>query len=176
MSSAAFQDALRTQDLPRLEALLHEHPDLLQAHLPNNQLPLHYAAGVRKYDSLLLLLRHGAPLDDPSSVFLARAMAGAARTRRLDVLTALLDAGCAVDAYAGGRTALLVAAYYGHADVIALLAERGADINTLNGRGQTPLDLAIAAEARISFFGFDLTVPGASAREVLEEFGAVRSQ
>ena len=73
-------------------------------------------------------------------------------------------------------TALHDAAARGLATVVRELAERGADINTLNGRGQTPLDLAIAAEARISFFGFDLTVPGASAREVLEEFGAVRSR
>jgi ankyrin repeat protein len=73
-------------------------------------------------------------------------------------------------------TALHDAAARGLATVVRELADRGADINTLNGRGQTPLDLAIAAEARISFFGFNLTVPGASAREVLEELGAVRSQ
>ena len=72
-------------------------------------------------------------------------------------------------------TALHDAAVRGQATIVRELAGRGADINALNGRGQTPLDLAIVAEGRASFFGFDLTVPGATAREVLEEFGADRS-
>jgi ankyrin repeat protein len=74
-----------------------------------------------------------------------------------------------------GTTALHDAAARGLATVVLELAERGADINALNGRDQTPLDLAIAAESRTSFFGFDLSVSGPSAREVLEEFGAVGS-
>ena len=43
-------------------------------------------------------------------------------------------------------------------------------------RGRTPPDLAVVAEGRTSFFGFDLSVPGPTAREVLEGFGAVRSE
>ena len=75
-----------------------------------------------------------------------------------------------------GATALHDAAARGLATVVSELAERGADINALDGQGRTPLDLAVIAEQRISFFGFDLSVPGPSAREVLEEFGAVRSE
>ena len=73
-------------------------------------------------------------------------------------------------------TALHDAALRGLPNIIRELAKRGADINTLNGRRQTPLDLAIAAEGRPNFFGFDTTIPGLSAREVLEEFGALRAE
>lgn len=73
-------------------------------------------------------------------------------------------------------TALHDAAVRALASVVRELAERGADINALDGRGRTPLDLAVVAEGRTSFFGFDLSVPGPSAREILEGFGAVRSE
>ena len=75
-----------------------------------------------------------------------------------------------------GAMALHDAAVRGLATVVRELAERGADINALDGRGRTPLDLAVIAEGRTSFFGFDLSVPGLSAGEVLEEFGAVWSE
>ena len=71
--------------------------------------------------------------------------------------------------------ALHDAAVRGLATVVRELAERGADINALDGRGRTPLDLAVIAEGRTFFFGFDLSVPGLSAREVLETFAVVRS-
>ncbi len=60
-------------------------------------------------------------------------------------------------------------------NIVRELARRGADVNALNGRGQTPLDLAVAAESRGSFFGFNTSVPGPPASEVLKEFSAVRS-
>lgn len=74
-----------------------------------------------------------------------------------------------------GSTALHDAASRNLGTIVQALAERGADINALDSRGRTPLDLAIIAEGRTSFFGFDLTVPGPTAREVLESRGAVRS-
>jgi len=61
-------------------------------------------------------------------------------------------------------------------NIVRELAQRGADVNALNGSGQTPLDLAVAAESRGSFFGFNTSVPGPAASEVLKEFGAVRSE
>ena len=74
-----------------------------------------------------------------------------------------------------GSTALHDAAARRLPNIVRELAERGADINALNAQNRTPLDLAIAAEARPNFFGFNLVVPGASASEVLEEFGAEKS-
>lgn len=60
-------------------------------------------------------------------------------------------------------------------NVIRVLAENGADLNALDSRGRSPLDLATAAESRPNFFGFDTSVPGQTATEVLMGFGAVRS-
>ena len=72
-------------------------------------------------------------------------------------------------------TAMHDAAARGLPNIIRELAERGADVNALNRRGMTPLDLALAAERRPNFFGFDLSVPGASASDVLKEYGGVNS-
>jgi ankyrin repeat protein len=60
-------------------------------------------------------------------------------------------------------------------NIVRELAQRGADVNALNSRGQTPLDMAVAAESRGSFFGFNTSVPGPTASEVLKGFSAVRS-
>jgi ankyrin repeat protein len=52
------------------------------------------------------------------------------------------------DAYwdiAKDSTALHIAAWKAHHDVVALLVERGADVNATNGRGETPLMRAVAA-------------------------------
>jgi ankyrin repeat protein len=75
-----------------------------------------------------------------------------------------------------GSTALHDAAVRTLSNIIRELAERGADINALNARGQTSLDLAISAESRPNFFGFDTSIPGPSASEVLKGFGAVKSE
>ena len=61
-------------------------------------------------------------------------------------------------------------------NIVRELAQRGADVNALDRRGRTPLDLAIAAENRPSPLGFNADIPGASASEVLKEFAAVRSE
>jgi len=72
-------------------------------------------------------------------------------------------------------TALHDAAARNLPNVVRELAERGADINALNGRGQTALDLAKFAENRPNFFGFDLSIPGPLTSEVLLKFGATSS-
>ena len=72
-------------------------------------------------------------------------------------------------------TAMHDAAARGLPNIIRELAERGADVNALNSRGMTPLDLALAAERRPNFFGFDLSVPGSSPSEVLRGYGGVNA-
>jgi ankyrin repeat protein len=44
---------------------------------------------------------------------------------------------------ASGNSLLMLAAYHGHAELVRGLADRGADVNTLNDRGQSPLAGAI---------------------------------
>lgn len=77
-----------------------------------------------------------------------------------------------------GTTALHDAAARNLASIVRELAGRGADLNALNARGQTPLDMAIAAERRQASAVLVLGGPesaGPSAKQVLEELGALRS-
>ena len=102
-----------------------------------------------------------------------------------DVLLDLVDAGLPVDlADETDNTLLMLAAYHGHAELTASLAERGADVNRLNGRGQAPLAGAVfrnetevvrvlvehgadpdagtpSAGATAQMFGRELPAPGA---------------
>lgn len=75
-------------------------------------------------------------------------------------------------------TALHDAATRNLATVVRELAERGANLNALNGRGQTALDLAIAAERRLGMGILAQETPeyvGPTARQILEGLGALES-
>jgi ankyrin repeat protein len=102
-----------------------------------------------------------------------------------DVLLDLVDAGLPVDLTdEAGNTLLMLAAYHGHAALTGGLAERGADVNRLNGRDQAPLAGALfkgetevirvlvehgadpdagnpSARATAQMFGRELPEPGA---------------
>lgn len=67
-----------------------------------------------------------------------------ARAGDTEQLAQYLDYGVPVDlANQNGDTFVMLAAYQGHADTVAMLAARGADVNKLNDRGQSPLAGAI---------------------------------
>jgi ankyrin repeat protein len=73
-------------------------------------------------------------------------------------------------------TALHYAAARNLPTVVRELVERGANINVVNNKGQTPLDLALAVESSDDFFDFDARPkPGPKPSEVLLEFGAFLS-
>jgi ankyrin repeat protein len=77
-----------------------------------------------------------------------------------------------------GSTALHDAAFRNLATIVSELAKLGADVNTLNNRRQTPLDLAIAAERRLGLGILARETPnfvGPTAKQVLEELGALRA-
>ena len=136
--------------------------------LPHNMIgatPLWVAARFREPEILRALAEYGA---DPShqlggeTVLMAAIQGGSNRgrfgiappdpeeeaRRRLESVTAALDAGADVDARnANGDTVLHIAASRGLDDVVALLAERGAALDARNGNGQTPLGLASGVTA-----------------------------
>lgn len=59
-------------------------------------------------------------------------------------LLAYLDQGVpAALTDAAGNTLVMLAAYHGHAQLVAGLAERGVDVDAANDRGQTPLAGAV---------------------------------
>lgn len=81
---------------------------------------------------------------DPRVVQLAQDCLDLAREGRTEELAAYVDAGVPVDLTdANGNTVLMLAAYHGHAGTVRALAQRGADPNRLNDRGQSPLAGAV---------------------------------
>ena len=77
-----------------------------------------------------------------------------------------------------GSTALHDAALRNLSTVASELSELGANINALNDRGQTPLDLAILGERNLAAGILALEAPeheGPTTRQVLEELGALKS-
>ena len=70
----------------------------------------------------------------------------------------------------------MLAAYHGHPAAVAALAERGADVNRLNDRGQSPLAGAIfkgedEVVRVLREHGADLDAGTPSARATAEMFG-----
>ena len=75
-----------------------------------------------------------------------------------------------------GSTALHDATARNLTSIVRELAERGADVNTLNGRGLTPLDIAEAPERRsVLNLESNAPLPTESASEILREFGALKA-
>jgi len=94
----------------------------------------------------------------------------------LAAVTVAADLGVDVDhADFTGAMALHDAAARNLTSIVRFLAERGADVNAKNGRGRTPLDVAVASSRRPSFASLGPDWSGPNAIDVLEEFGAIRS-
>jgi hypothetical protein len=96
----------------------------------------------------------------------------------LEAVTVAVDVGVDMDhADFTGAIALHDAAQRNLTSIVRFLVERGADVNAENGRGQTPLDVAVSASRRRSFIpspGPDFSGP--SVIDLLEEFGAIGSE
>ena len=97
--------------------------------------------------------------------------------RGADVLLDLVDAGLPVDlADESDNTLLMLAAYHGHGELTAGLAERGADVNRLNGKNQAPLAGAVFKNETevirvLVEHGADVDAGTPSARATAQMFG-----
>ncbi|AXK44717.1 ankyrin repeat domain-containing protein [Brachybacterium saurashtrense] len=81
-----------------------------------------------------------AAAEDEAVLALAHALLDAARAGDGATLLGAVDRGAPVDLRdASGNSPLMLAAYHGHAELVAALAGRGADVDLLNDRGQSPL-------------------------------------
>lgn len=113
---------------------------------------------------------------DPRLVELAHRMFDLARQGGTERLSAYVDKGVPVDmADASGNTLLMLAAYHGHADTVAALVARGAVVNRLNDRQQSPLAGAIFKDEEevvrvLVDAGADLDAGAPSARLTAEMF------
>ncbi|UQC81126.1 uncharacterized protein CLUP02_06612 [Colletotrichum lupini] len=80
----------------------------------------------------------------PEAIALAGRMYDAARKGDLAIFQQALPAGLPANmTNEKGDTLLMLAAYHGHADLVKLLIQHGADANRLNDRGQSPLAGAV---------------------------------
>lgn len=113
---------------------------------------------------------------DPALVELAHQLLDLAREGALERLVAYVEAGVPVDLTdASGNTLLMLAAYHGHASLVDALAARGADVDALNDRRQSPLAGAVFkaedAVARVLLrHGADRDAGSPSARETATFF------
>ena len=77
---------------------------------------------------------------DAQTLDLARSLFDACRDGNADGVLPYVDAGAPASLRdAEGNSLLMLAAYHGHAQLVAELARRGADVDALNDRGQSPL-------------------------------------
>jgi len=81
----------------------------------------------------------------------------AVHKHQLAAVAALIESGADVNATSdGGTTALMMAASYGHADMVKLLLAHGANTRLKDRNGETALDLAYSGTTdidRFTFFG-----------------------
>ncbi|KAK1248204.1 hypothetical protein MKX08_006424 [Trichoderma sp. CBMAI-0020] len=86
----------------------------------------------------------GAPTLSPEVIAFAGRMYDAARAGDLAVFEQALPAGLPANmTNEKGDTLLMLAAYHGHAELVRLLIQHGADPNRVNDRGQSPLAGAV---------------------------------
>ncbi|KAJ8122500.1 hypothetical protein O1611_g9824 [Lasiodiplodia mahajangana] len=80
----------------------------------------------------------------PEAIEFASRMYNAAREGQIDVFKEALPAGLPPNlTNEKGDTLLMLAAYYGHPELVKLLIQHGADPNRLNDRGQSPIAGAV---------------------------------
>ncbi|WP_426244478.1 ankyrin repeat domain-containing protein [Nocardioides sp. LHG3406-4] len=100
-----------------------------------------------------------------------------AREGRTELLAEYVDGGFPANhPDPDGNTALMLAAYHGHADTVSMLLERGADVDRLNNRGQSPLAGALfkgedEVVQVLRTAGADLDAGTPSARDTARMFG-----
>lgn len=111
------------------------------------------------------------------AIDLAHALFDLARQGEVARLVAYVDAGAPVGLTdPQGNTLLMLAAYHGHADLVRELAARGADVDRLNDRGQSPLAGAVfkgeeAVVAVLLEHGADPDAGTPTARQTAQMFG-----
>lgn len=114
---------------------------------------------------------------DEKLVELAHQMFDLARAGEGERLAAYVEAGVPVDLTdASGNTLVMLAAYHGHAPTVGLLAARGADVDRLNDRGQSPLAGAVFKDEQdvvrtLLDAGADPDAGSPTARETAAMFG-----
>jgi len=135
--------AAKAGDAARIEALLAQNPELVNAKGPGlGATALHWAAIYGRKEAVAVLLRHGSDVNAVEG-HNGTTMHWAAHSDDAEVIQWLLDNGANIDhANQMGRTPLHVAARRGCQNVVKTLIERGANIHATIKNGGTALHVA----------------------------------
>jgi ankyrin repeat protein len=167
--------AVEDRDLPRLRALLDEHPELVRLRGTNGNDLFGMASGL---DVVRLLLERGADVNRGNDYGWTKLhQAGYGDDSELAQL--LLDAGARTDlsARGDGGTPLIVALFWGHRDVVDLLGLAPRNLRVAAGLGLVDLIDELAgtpeAGAHRGFYrphgGFPAWRPSDDPQEILDE-------
>ena len=153
-------------DLPKVEALLAEAPQLLNENASWMETALGAAAHTGNAPIVSYLLAQGAPMDICTAAMLGDANAVAAFLDhqpaligatgphdlpllfypvvgdQMALLQLLIERGADVNAGTGHNTALHAAAGYGRPEMVRYLLDQGAEFMATDYEGRTPLDVA----------------------------------
>jgi ankyrin repeat protein len=138
-----IQDAVKSGDLAKVEALLKDHPDLVSSKDNTGKSLLHYAAfyGYTNIAGFLLTKKANVNAKDDGG---GTPLQCAAKMGHTDVVELLLANKAEVDpkVESNGYTPLHFAAEMGNKDVVGLLLANKAEVNAKDKKGETPLHLA----------------------------------
>ncbi len=122
-------------------------------------------------------MSEGRPLTPDETARVVELAMHFAREGMTDELVGFVDHGLPVDVQDDdGNTALMLAAYHGHAPTVSALVDRGADVDLRNGRDQSPVAGAVfkgedAVVRLLVEAGADLDAGAPTARQTAEMFG-----
>jgi ankyrin repeat protein len=132
--------ALQQYDPETAELLIDRGGDVTLA--GGGYAPLIEATSRSTREMVELLIEHGAVANAREEIDLVRAMHGAARGGRTDIVEVLLAAGVPVDVGLPGFTAFMQATWKGKLETAQLLLAAGADPNAVSITEMTPLAYA----------------------------------
>jgi ankyrin repeat protein len=138
-------DAVRNDDLARVQALLKDNPNLVKSKDTYGLTPLFWAADQDHNEVAALLLTNGADVNATNAAG-DSALIMAAYNNYTNMVELLLANQANVNATnKNGDTALLLAAYHNYTNTVELLLAKQANINAADTNGDTALHFAAAA-------------------------------
>jgi ankyrin repeat protein len=136
----SLEFAVRRNNTDAIRMLLEAKAD---PNFPSQRPPLHLAAEYGTPETIQLLLKHGADINETDRDRIT-ALHIAATYGKKDAADALIKAGADVNIQqkGSGFTPLHTAAYYQNIPILSLLLEKGAKTDIVNNEGKTALDVA----------------------------------
>ncbi|SDZ43165.1 ankyrin repeat domain-containing protein [Bacillus sp. 166amftsu] len=141
-------NAAMNGDMPTIQEILNENPDLVNTFSQDGWTPLHLASYFGKEEAARLLLSLGADIH-------ARAknsnenmpLHAAVANKQVKLVELLIKNGADINAkQSGGWTSLHEAALLGNTEIVELLIKEGANIQLRKDDEKTPLDIALEKE------------------------------